>query len=180
MIQEEYKGLYITVESDPDAQSPRQDYDCFGTLVGFGRYSYIGDKHEFKTTQDLDKYMKRNNCLKLPVYMYVHSGMTISTAPYSCPWDSGQLGYIYVTPENVRKEYNVKRISKKIRDKAIALLEREVKQLDKYLVEGMYCFLVKDADDEVVDSCCGFDDEADCLTEAKAAADSYINSLTKA
>jgi len=37
----------------------------------------------------LDKY------IILPLYLYDHSGITMSTGPFSCPWDSGQVGWIY-------------------------------------------------------------------------------------
>lgn len=35
----------------------------------------------------------------MPVYAYVHSGVTISTSGFSCPWDSGQFGYAYITKD---------------------------------------------------------------------------------
>jgi hypothetical protein len=37
----------------------------------------------------------------LPLYLYDHSGLTISTSPFSCRWDSGQVGYIHTTFEQV-------------------------------------------------------------------------------
>ena len=33
----------------------------------------------------------------LPLYLYDHSGITMSTGPFSCPWDSGQVGWIYAS-----------------------------------------------------------------------------------
>jgi hypothetical protein len=35
----------------------------------------------------------------LPVYAYIHSGVVLNTGGFSCPWDSGQSGIIYATPE---------------------------------------------------------------------------------
>jgi len=31
----------------------------------------------------------------LPLYLYDHGGITMSTGAFSCPWDSGQVGWIY-------------------------------------------------------------------------------------
>ena len=31
----------------------------------------------------------------LPLYLYDHSGITMNTCGFSCPWDSGQVGWIY-------------------------------------------------------------------------------------
>ncbi len=39
----------------------------------------------------LDKY------IILPLFLYDHSGITMSTGPFSCPWDSGQVGWIYAS-----------------------------------------------------------------------------------
>lgn len=39
----------------------------------------------------------------LPLYLYDHSGITISTGPFSCPWDSGQVGWIYAPKDTFRK-----------------------------------------------------------------------------
>ncbi len=39
--------------------------------------------------EDLGKYVI------LPLYLYDHGGITMRTNPFSCPWDSGQVGWIY-------------------------------------------------------------------------------------
>ena len=35
-------------------------------------------------------------CEILLLYMYEHGGITISSSPYGCPWDSGTVGFIYI------------------------------------------------------------------------------------
>ena len=40
----------------------------------------------------------------LPLYLYDHSGITMSTGPFSCQWDSGQVGWIYVSKAKVFEE----------------------------------------------------------------------------
>lgn len=56
-----------------------------------------------------------------PLYLYDHSGLSISTGEFSCKWDSGLLGVAWV--EDYIGEY----------DYALALIEEEVKLYDKYL-----------------------------------------------
>lgn len=34
-----------------------------------------------------------------PIYMLDHSGLIISKSPFGCKWDSGQIGYMYVSKE---------------------------------------------------------------------------------
>ena len=41
----------------------------------------------------------------LPLYLYDHSGISMSTGAFSCPWDSGRVGYIYVSLEDAKKEW---------------------------------------------------------------------------
>ena len=69
----------------------------------------------------------------LPVYMYDHSGITIRTFPYSCRWDSGRLGYIYLTWEDIRKNYGRKRITKRLKSEVIEDLIFQIQELDDYL-----------------------------------------------
>jgi hypothetical protein len=38
----------------------------------------------------------------LPLYLYDHGGITISCSPFSCPWDSGQVGWIYADYDMIK------------------------------------------------------------------------------
>lgn len=48
----------------------------------------------------------RNEYVVLPIFMYDHSGIALSTGPFSCPWDSGQVGYVIIDRETIDKEWN--------------------------------------------------------------------------
>lgn len=37
-----------------------------------------------------------------PVYMYDHSGISLSNTPFSCPWDSGQVGYALIRKSHLK------------------------------------------------------------------------------
>jgi hypothetical protein len=69
----------------------------------------------------------------LPLYLYDHSGITMSTSPFSCRWDSGQVGWTFVSKKKIREEYGVKRISKELIEKVTEMLEGEVRTYDMYL-----------------------------------------------
>ena len=107
----------------------------------------------------------------LPVFMYDHSGLSLSTRPFSCPWDSGQVGYIHISLEKVREEYSVRAVTKKVREKATEALRQEVKVYSNWLGGGFTGYVVEDEDGETVDSCWGFDDQDYCLSQARDAAD---------
>ena len=106
----------------------------------------------------------------LPLYLYDHSGITMNTTGFSCQWDSGQVGYIYVSIADVKKEYNWKLLTKKRREQIEQYLKNEVSTYDDYLTGNVYGYIIKDKDGEDVDSYWGFygDYEKWALPEAES------------
>ena len=92
----------------------------------------------------------RDGYLILPLFLMDHSGITISTGSFSCPWDSGQVGYIICDNETIEREWGGDR------DLAEKCLEAEVSVYDDYLTGNVYGFIVEDEDGEEIDSCFGF------------------------
>lgn len=43
------------------------------------------------------------NGVMLPVYLMDHSGLSVNTVGFGCPWDSGQVGMIYCPLETARR-----------------------------------------------------------------------------
>jgi len=122
---------------DPD--DPRQ-YDNLGKMVCFhGRYS-LGDKHNYKfhdyngwEEMKSDIVKKEDVLVILPLYLYDHSGITMNTTGFSCPWDdNGQVG-VYATKKDIREWYGLKRINNPYIDKVREVLLEEVKIYDRYL-----------------------------------------------
>ena len=117
----------------------------------------------------------------MPIYIYEHSGITITTS-YAAylrypdkQWDAGQVGYIYVDAETIRKEYGVQRISTKLKKKVAEVLVGEVETYDQYLRGDVYGYVVKDEAGEHVDSCWGFFGLEYAIGEAQAALASASN-----
>lgn len=165
---EYYKSHRIEIHYDRDPLDPRTDYDNFGTMVCFHMRYTLGDKdHGFASPADLFEHIEKEKSFYRNLYLYDHSGVTMSVSPFSCPWDSGQVGIIFVDPETVRKEFSVKRISKKIKAKAFEILEAEVKTYDQFLTGEFYGYIILDKDGEHTDSCWGFDDIDFALEQAK-------------
>lgn len=121
-----------------------------------------------KRRQILDKAIDEN-VLLLPLYLYDHSGITISTGPFSCPWDSGQVGYVYVTKKQLRDEFHVKAVQKKHWQKAEEILKQEVQVYDLFVRGEVYRYMIFDDEGDIADSCTGFlgNWEETALEEAK-------------
>jgi hypothetical protein len=171
----EYNGFAIQIHVDSDPQNPRTEWDNFGTMACFHRRYTLGDDHSFAEPQELIDHVSRRDVVALPLYLYDHSGITMSTAPFSCPWDSGQVGYIYATHEKIREEFNVKRITKRIRNKVESILKQEVLTYDDYLTGNVYGYRVFDPEGEETDYAVwgfyGDPDKSGLLDDAKASID---------
>lgn len=160
MTQTDYK---VEILHDEFASNPRTEWDNLGTMVCFHRRYTLGDighgyhSSDFDSWDELKKQIIKDQdpAVILSIYMYDHSGMTINTQPFSCPWDSGQIGFIYISKAKVMKEYNVKRISPKLKDRIAGYLRSEVRTYDCYLTGSCYGYEIT-KDGEVIDSCWGF------------------------
>lgn len=113
----------------------------------------------------------------LPLYLYDHSGITISTGPFSCPWDSGQVGWIYVSIEQVKKEFGWKRLTRDRRQQIVQILEKEVEEYDQYLTGQVFEYVLEGNSEEIVDSCGGFFGEEYCEQELQAAAERTVQRI---
>lgn len=171
-----YKGYKITVDWDSDRDydyDPRREWDNLGTMVCFHKRYNLGDEHEycagdFSGWEHIEDVLMENHntAVILPIYIYDHSGITINTTGFSCPWDSGQVGFIFISKEKVREEYKVKRISKKLLKQVEEILQNEVKIYDRYL-RGDILYYEIEKDEEHQESCYGFyENEEVVLKEA--------------
>jgi len=157
-------GHILQVFQDTWAESPRS-WDNQGTMAIFHKRYNFGDEVDFSSDDfenwaDMEQYI--NNKLKaavcIPIYMYDHSGITINTQGFSCPWDSGQVGFIYITEDKIKEVYGID-LTPEVIERIRLSLENEVKIMDTYLTGQVYGFqLVKreGSVEEVIDSCSGF------------------------
>jgi hypothetical protein len=147
----EYRGCTVTVDHDEFAENPR-DFDCnLGTMIYTHPRYVLGDKQcTPETIHDaLDSFGP--DAIVLPLYLYDHSGITMSTTPFSCPWDSGQVGYICVSMDTVCEEYG------EVNDETIVLatqcLQDEVETFDQYISGEVYCIKIDFPDGETETLC---------------------------
>jgi len=163
-------GFKVKIFHDSAPQSPRE-WDNLGTMVCWHRKYCLGDEQR---TDSVEDWMKEIICnltgedyddpseafsklfISLPLYLYDHSGITMSTGPFSCPWDSGQVGYIYVSTEKVKKEYGWKHMINSRQEKIEQHLKYEVEVYDQFLRGDIYGYRIEDADGIETDSCWGY------------------------
>ena len=106
---------------------------------------------------ELMEIAERKNII-LPLNLYDHSGLSMSASSFlgraqHAEWDSGQVGFIYATADNIRAEYG--NCSAESVEKAKTLLKSEVETYDYYLSGQCYGFRLYENGEET-DSCWGF------------------------
>jgi hypothetical protein len=183
----EHRGLTVKIYYDLEPESPRE-WDNLGLMVAFHSKYNLGDKDHGYTAEELRHLighrLKGDPIIALPLYLYDHGGVSMSTGSFvgrahHAEWDSGQVGYIFVTKEKVREEYSVKRISPKLYDKVLEVLKGEVSTYDDYLRGDVYGYVVEDQAGERLDSCWGFYGFEYCMQEAKSMADWHAEEQAK-
>lgn len=173
------KGKFrVRIIQDEFPENPRTSWDNISTLLCAHRKYTLGDKdapkHLIAQCGSWDEvgralYEEEKAVAVLPVYMYDHSYITVSTRPFNCPWDSGQLGLIYITREKLRKMgHGWRNITKKRKETLIEWLENDIQIYDQYLRGDVYGYVVEkkivysaeghpDIDEwEIIDSCFGY------------------------
>ena len=159
----ERKHTIVKIYLDDDPQNPRE-WDNLGIMVCWHNHYGLGDKHDFHSPQDFNDEITEQDNIVLPLYLYDHSGITMSTSnsryPFCDRWDSGQVGYIYVSKTQVRHEYGWKLLTQSRIDKIKTYLQNEVSVYDDYLTGNVYGFEVIcnkcNKCKNNIDSCWGF------------------------
>lgn len=159
-------GQVLKIYQDSYAESPRTAWDNMGKMICFHRNYILGDKHNLKTEdfESFDEIIESvlDNGIYLPLYLYDHGGITMSYKPFGCRWDSGQVGFIYMTAQDIKKEYGSDTPENRL--KAMECLKGEVGTYDQYLTGEVYGFELVEIEkcnlghnhEIEVDSCWGF------------------------
>lgn len=98
--------------------------------------------------------------IMLPLRLVDHSGISMSIGRGAHPqdpggWDSGQVGWIYMTKKKAVEEWGKKRCTKQVVELAEKCLSQEVETYNQYLTGDVYGFVIEDSDGDEVDSCWG-------------------------
>jgi hypothetical protein len=132
-------GYRLKIEPDDDLENPRTAYDdCYGHMITWHRNYNFGEGHNFTDPDDFLEQVNLKEVFWLPIFLLDHSGLRMSTGNFHDPWDSGQVGWIYITKEEVRQWYQVKRITKKIAKQAVEMLKLQIEVYDQYLSGDVY------------------------------------------
>jgi len=136
-------GYCLRIYRDENPFNPRTEWDNFGIMVCWHNKYDLGDTKFINemSEKEFHKHLKAGEkCIYKNLYLYDHSGITMSVKPFSRAGDSEEVGFIYVTPEMIKKEFNITEITEEIIEKVYNILDSEVKIYDQYLTGEVYGF----------------------------------------
>lgn len=152
----------IRIQPDNDPLNPRTEYDNVCTVLCWHSWYKLGDSFDstvsrhvsypdyYKDLEELENTLKgAGGAVIRPLYLYDHSGLTISMSPFSCPWDSGQIGWIYCSFEQANKHLLTKPLknphrSKSLHQKILACMAAEVECYDQYLRGDVWGYVIEE------------------------------------
>lgn len=149
------EDLEIFMEEDP--LDPRKEWDNLGVIATWHARYNLGDEQPKLSPEDFMDTLPVGT-VTLPVFLFDHGGLCIQTRPFYDRWDSGRLGFIYITPERI-EELGVPLIDVEKQ------LESEVEVYDHYIRGNIYGYNIFKIDvcsncgheeKKYIDSCHGF------------------------
>lgn len=135
----------------------------------------VDDVIEALPNEDIWYLLERHaNIVALPLCLYDHSGITMSTTSFNDRWDSGQVGWIYTDKETILSQRykfrnskgNLIKITKRNwKEVAYQDLKKEVQMYDMYLQGDVYGIVIEEYDSDLkefdeIDSCWGYYDDS--------------------
>lgn len=191
----EHAGRTVVLCYDPDCPSPRDNDGCLCVMACWHRRENLGDRQINPDTCPFDASDKAEFVADLesggdkvlaivPIWIYQHSGIALKAQverpgyPFTCQWDSGQVGWAYVMESRAKElecvgsyQHDGETITW---DKARyeADMAQEVELYDRWSRGEFAGYIVEDEDGDKLESCWGFDDVDYCRAEAKSVAES--------
>lgn len=118
------------VRQDDMCESPREHNNVSVMWFFHNRHTQLGDEKDVKA-EDFDGWEAMMEHLKVeegalhvtPVFMYEHSGRSLSLGSFADLWDSGQLGFMWTTKEKLAETLGEDATEEDIRKAFVCELE---------------------------------------------------------
>ncbi len=153
--------LTVHIVYDPEGGwDPREGDNLMEIMHWHRRYDF-GERapDHLGSIEDVHKWLKKEYKAVniLPLMIYDHSGVTLwvgDDMPRGIPgehvgWDTGQVGFIYTTPERIELLGTPK-------NRVDELLRAELKEWDDYMNGNIFGFVIEDADGHELERGGGF------------------------
>jgi len=173
-----YKGFEIKIETDNFPFNPQKENDTASTMICQHKKYKLGDENDFDFSdcsnwKDVKKLIieQKKPLAILPLFLYDHSGITINTTGFSCGYDSGQVGFIFIDKAGCDLiGFDEKWAKQNFPDKTFIealeeVMKSDVEIYDNYLTGEVYYFSVVGIDDISCGGFFGYDHEKSGLLD---------------
>lgn len=160
----------LRIKRDEDPSNPRAWDNPTKMACRHSRHN-LGDAHYRIDPRDSLASARKtipDTAVWMPLYLLDHSGLTISTKPFNCPWDSGQVGFVWIERETIIQEWGhlvVGNVEGPAQTAALKCLEADVAVYNQYLQGDCWgfelvsietCMSCGNSSETLIDSCWGF------------------------
>lgn len=151
-------GVKGYLEQDSDCESPLAHDESVKFVVLHRKY-LNPSKDIGATPEEVAEWAEAHapEWQEFPLFMYDHSGTAYSIAPFSCPWDSGRVGSVFVKIEDCPEPEQTARLM--------------CEEYTSWANGDCWGYVLEDEDGEQLDSCWGFigtDAAEEAMKEAAA------------
>ena len=130
-------------------ESPRCSPDEYLSRLACEADPKLADTLEWLEERGLDERYKQavgrslgRNYLFRELFLYEHSGLSMSSGTFEYPCDSSIFCFIYVAKDKIRQEYGFKVLTKAREQRILGYLEDEVKTYDDFLTGQVYGYRI--------------------------------------
>lgn len=182
-MKETYRDVEINIEYDEYPENPR-DFDC--NVANFAlyhnRYSLPCEtpikSTAYSSWSELQKALIKEHDAAFiqPVWMYDHSSLSFHIGynrpyPFNDQWDSGMVGFAFITREMITNVYGWKRITRKRYAQLLECVQQEINVYQLYASGQVYGYDIPNYDE----SCYGFFGYDTALESAKYDIDYHLD-----
>ena len=120
---------------DMDTTDPGYVQACNDAGRAHKGYDYVRD-----LTGETEHRQRPGIALCRPLYLYDHGGITISAGAFACQWDSGQVGWQYITEAAIAENWPKERPTD---DMLRAYMDATLETYDDYLTGNVHGYIVE-------------------------------------
>lgn len=167
--------MKYTLRIAPDINMENPATDTWHTQLLVASKKHAFGTHNFTSGEECDEYLAslhlKSRVYAMPVYAYIHSGIALSLTPFSCPWDSGMIGWVTVDMDALELEVG----------SAKEEAQRLIEDMNEYLSGEAYGWIIENEDGEHIDSCWGYSgdpEDSGCKSDGEHALANLILSHT--
>lgn len=154
-----HNGQRLTIGYDSIAESPREWENSWSLSCSHRKYD-LGDEDCRLNVRDYDSWEEYGEALReeydivemVPLYMTDHSHLALSIVDPNDRWDSGQIGFAFLTAENQKHLADTYGITD-LHEASLEVLKQELEVYEGYLNGESYSMMVEDVNTgETIDS----------------------------